>query len=622
MDLVLDTRHTFSEAQEALWADANIDGRAVYSVRETYKLHRGRLIEVQQDVERLRWIVKGCNGPKGTDQGSYESPLYKCFAGTMSDVFSRVAEHIGQNYSEIIKFIASWPVYAEEHLNRQTVLPNEVMHKSEPESTSERIRVFIRKRPLLPFEQQLNEWDVVSIPERSTLTVHEGRVAHSGRRLVMHLAHYTADAVVSKDILSLFRKEVELFENSDGKSGDLQDHAPYLTVLLYGQTGTGKTYTMRELIGEFFSKTPQSHGAGELAFELQCFEVLHKSSTVFDLLDGRKQVKLLEDAHRRVHSKSKRVRVPASEPGKALGVLEGAMGLRMSEATERNAQSSRSHAFFILSTVRGDGEVAQRLRVVDLAGSERNFETQDMTPQQHRQSADINASLMVLKSCLRAIAQRSRHMHATPDTANNANANASGAGGKVPFRESRLTHLLQDCFLEAHPPSGDDTVAPSRLLRSRLIIVATVSPCARDAIHTRNTLNHVCDLGADPEYAIRNCVLDLPLFLFDPTNQRKPLPEWTEDEVSMWLGNVAHGRFARIVLPEGKRDGRGLLSLTPDNLAQMFETETLRNARRSEEGASWNLMATDTVGKLGRLFYRAVQRAKRDSEMQVRRTDE
>ena len=40
-------------------------------------------------------------------------------------------------------------------------------------------------RPLLARELAANEWDVVSVPEHNTLTVHEGRVAPSGRRLAL-----------------------------------------------------------------------------------------------------------------------------------------------------------------------------------------------------------------------------------------------------------------------------------------------------------------------------------------------------------------------------------------------------------------------------------------------------
>jgi hypothetical protein len=81
----------------------------------------------------------------------------------------------------------------------------------------------------------------------------------------------------------------------------------------------------------------------------------------------------------------------------------------------------------------------------------------------------------------------------------------------VPFRESRITHLLQDCFLDdvsvgmgggAGGSEEGERAGGGGAGRGgrgggmhKLIIVATVSPAARDAIHTRNTLNHVCDLG-------------------------------------------------------------------------------------------------------------------------------
>jgi hypothetical protein len=51
------------------------------------------------------------------------------------------------------------------------------------------------RRPLLDAEIAANEWDVIGLPEPHTLTVHEGRVAQSGRRLALHLAHYSVDAV-------------------------------------------------------------------------------------------------------------------------------------------------------------------------------------------------------------------------------------------------------------------------------------------------------------------------------------------------------------------------------------------------------------------------------------------
>ena len=241
----------------------------------------------------------------------------------------------------------------------------------------------------------------------------------------MHLAHYTADAVVTSDLKTLFRSEFSSLggtrqgaeEGADsasshalgrdcGKVAGVETgggqvaarRAGCLTVLLYGQTGTGKTYSMKELAALFFERhaaeggearcagDSHSDAGNDFVYELQCFEVLHKGNTVFDLLDSRAKVTLLEDGNGVVHCRARRQQVPGSAPQQAHLVLQEALALRMSEATERNAASSRSHAFFVIKKrirVKGGGggqeeewETVETLRLVDLAGSERNFETQ------------------------------------------------------------------------------------------------------------------------------------------------------------------------------------------------------------------------------------------------------
>ena len=105
-------------------------GRVVFSIRETYKLHRERLISIQKDVELLRWIVKGCKGRESSESGDAKdvtrgdadgggvrqvqkncSPLARFFNGVITDIFCRVAEHYGQNYGQVVRFIADWPCY-------------------------------------------------------------------------------------------------------------------------------------------------------------------------------------------------------------------------------------------------------------------------------------------------------------------------------------------------------------------------------------------------------------------------------------------------------------------------------------------------------------------------------
>ncbi|CAD7973072.1 unnamed protein product [Amoebophrya sp. A25] len=664
--LLPDTQHVISDRQEALWADAKIDGRAVFSKRESYKLHRRRLIALQADVERIRAVVRLTlknsltdttnNGVDGTSTSTMSSQLYRYFGGDVG-VLSHVAENLaeigpavgffGQIYDSDLRGVTS---HVEQQCDGASKADNVSMNgdnkskrdqeevgsstsssgSSTPTSSSStfakvpkssknnNIRLLLRKRPLLPDEIHAAEWDVVSRPELSTLLVHEGRVAYNGRRLQLQLSHHTADAILTGG--DRLRGVMDFSNYNSASSGLLSSSTPTgtsspisdstcgpaqgsHTILCYGQTGTGKTFTMREIVDEILQDLQNqsdtiitSSSCEEVqVVEIQCFELLHK--VAFDLLDGRKQVKILEDASRTVHVKAKWVRCAmgmgadvkakdgsspaggenntssagqsASDVEDARTTIDHALALRLSEATERNVCSSRSHAFFMF-------RIGGRLiRVIDLAGSERNFETQAMTAAQHRQSALINSSLMTLKTCLRMLASASAENHRR----------------KIPFRDSRLTHLLQDCFVgttskaitsqEAPPedvaavgslpqhkqdqeqPSSQKETFPTS---TRMTIIATVSPCARDAIHSRNTLSHVCDMVGR---ASPSCVLDLPLELFyqeinvcKETGKAKPIELWSEEDVQKWLGQVAGGRFARIVLPEKFRDGKGLLFLT------------------------------------------------------------
>ena len=642
LDLLLAAQHTYSQRQEDLWADAKIDGRAVFSVRESYKLHRGRLMEVQDDIERVRWLIQGALMGEGPSSEEPQKALLSRFFGGCPDVLSHVADSLGQLF-DIVGFFLSWPVYKrrtggddfegaqEERATEDPVddsgvatgkiaghrssaggprskgsegrrrrkdgsqgssccdihvpvppeNPKDDTHTSFPPTTPPRTRIplppehfappayrprlrwLIRKRPLLPAEVAENEWDVVQVPERSQLVLHEGRVAHSGRRLRMHVSHHLADGVLVGSRLDAASVLAGGSTNAIGQ--EQPDHhvvprrpAPSsVTVLCYGQTGTGKTYTMRELIPAAAKRLFSSFGEAEAsdgvatvsrtppALFFQAFEIIHKG-VAHDLLDLRKTARIFEDSSRRAVVKSALIKC-ASE-AEILKLFDAALALRRSEATERNPESSRSHAFFVLRAERSE------IRIVDLAGSERNFETERMSAKQHRQSADINSSLMVLKACMRSLSAGAQERPGAP-------------GPRVPFRESRLTHLLQDCFL----PDSD----------AELLLISTISPCARDAIHSRNTLAHAGEMrwampsstrgtrSSDREeknvIASRSCVLDLPLSVFYTSD--KAMEKWTEADVQNWLGSVAGGRFAKLVLPEGRRDGRGLLSLDSANLS-------------------------------------------------------
>ncbi len=120
--------------------------------------------------------------------------------------------------------------------------------------------------------------------------------------------------------------------------------------------------------------------------------------------------------------------------------------------TEANDTSSRSHAICQVF-LRKDGKLKGKLTLVDLAGSERGSDTKSHNSQRRAESADINTSLLSLKECIRALGQKSAH---------------------VPYRGSKLTLILKDCF------------SPN----SKTTMITTVSPGASSTDHSLNTLRY------------------------------------------------------------------------------------------------------------------------------------
>jgi len=107
-----------------------------------------------------------------------------------------------------------------------------------------------------------------------------------------------------------------------------------------------------------------------------------------------------------------------------------------------NAESSRSHSVFTIRLVQApvdqlgeyvvqdkDKITVSQLSLVDLAGSERTNRTKN-TGQRLREAGNINNSLMTLRNCLEILREN----------------NSTGAFKKVPYRDSKLTHLFKNFF--------------------------------------------------------------------------------------------------------------------------------------------------------------------------------
>ena len=194
----------------------------------------------------------------------------------------------------------------------------------------------------------------------------------------------------------------------------------------------------------------KDHG-GSIEIRLAFFELY--SGYIQDLLHNRKRCKLLEDGKGEVNITGLQ-EVSAATAEDFLRVIEEGHSQRTTRSTEANDTSSRSHAIcqvFLRDT--NTGKLKGKLTLVDLAGSERGSDTKCHDSKCRSESAEINTSLLSLKECIRALGQKGAH---------------------VPYRGSKLTLILKDCF------------SPN----SKTTMIAMVSPGASSTDHSLNTLRY------------------------------------------------------------------------------------------------------------------------------------
>lgn len=190
-------------------------------------------------------------------------------------------------------------------------------------------------------------------------------------------------------------------------------------------------------------------------------------------------------------------------------------------------------------------EIFSKITLVDLAGSERNYETVKFSGNEHKESADINMSLMALKNCFRAYSkllqlknqhnsvnsggqaplcelhkgsERLQNGHPTAPVslgeylgrkaaAGEEDLSSKSLGGKnsvrIPYRETLLTRVLKDCFTV--PSSGGVGTAREH----RTTIVATVSPTSTDLVHSVNTLDHVVKMAPQLQALLQSVTVEV-----------------------------------------------------------------------------------------------------------------
>ncbi|GMP50790.1 hypothetical protein CsSME_00017269 [Camellia sinensis var. sinensis] len=292
-----------------------------------------------------------------------------------------------------------------------------------------KVRVVVRIRPFLPHEiaaRNGNSTPCVSVLDSELESDHEVTV-HLKDQETSRNECYKLDSFFGQDdnnVSKIFYREVShlipgMFRGCNA------------TVFAYGATGSGKTYTMQgtdEIPGliplamsTILSLCQSTRSTAEISY----YEVY--MDRCYDLMEVKAQeIAVLEDKDGQIHLKGLS-RVPVNSMSEFREVFSCGKQRRKVAHTCLNDVSSRSHGVLSItvSTPSDDGsgvDVAGKLNLIDLAGNEDNRRTCNEGIRL-QESAKINQSLFALSNVIYAL-----------------NNNKT----RVPYRESKLTRILQD----------------------------------------------------------------------------------------------------------------------------------------------------------------------------------
>lgn len=308
------------------------------------------------------------------------------------------------------------------------------------------VKVFCRVRPLNKAEEASNSKFVPKFPSEETINV-AGKVYVFDK---VFKPTVTQEKVYEETALQIVRDVLA------GYNG---------TIFAYGQTSSGKTHTMQGVIGD-----PEMQGITpriiadifqhiytmdeNLTFHIQVsyFEIYLER--IRDLLDITKQnLSIHEDKNRVPYVKGCTSRFVAS-PEDVMDVLEEGQNNRQVAVTNMNEHSSRSHSVFLIQVSQEHAttqkKLSGKLYLVDLAGSEKVSKT-GAEGQVLEEAKNINKSLSALGNVISALADGT---------------------GFVPYRDSKLTRILQESL------GGN----------ARTTVVICCSPASYNETETKSTI--------------------------------------------------------------------------------------------------------------------------------------
>ncbi|VVU95512.1 Kinesin motor domain [seawater metagenome] len=270
--------------------------------------------------------------------------------------------------------------------------------------------VYVRQKPLLE-----NDKKIVSVISDKQLNIEKNYITYDGQQKKKFLK-YNFDGIFNSSSSNdyIFDKIIKNNLNDD------------FTCFMYGQTGSGKTYTVLGTIGNegLFIKIGNHLISSHECLFLSAYQIYNEE--LKDLLNSNKTIKMYE-------TDNKNFEIPELTYKKITNInelettLKDIKKFRTDGINNINFNSSRSHAV-LMFTIKINKKILC-IRIIDLAGNERSKNSKILNFESRQENKYINSSLFALKECIRSIDSKNKH---------------------IPFRRSKLTSVLRNCFTKNH----------------------------------------------------------------------------------------------------------------------------------------------------------------------------
>ncbi|CAL1386210.1 unnamed protein product [Linum trigynum] len=431
---------TLEDLQNELMRKSMHVGSLAFAVEGQVK-EKSKWFSALKDLTRKLQIMKGDQIKLSEEARSYKACMVE-MNGMMSIIQSTMKQQVHVHGDLMKKFV--------EGAKERKELYNKVLE------LKGNIRVFCRCRPLNSEEVAAGASMAIDFEsaKEGELTVFSNGIP---RRT------FKFDSVFSPQA-----NQADVFEDTAAFATSVLD-GYNVCIFAYGQTGTGKTFTMEG--------TKESRGVNYRTLE-ELFHIIKEREKLFryevsvSVLEVyNEQIRDLLVSSSQPTATSKRLEIRQAVEGQhcvqglvearvnnvheAWDVLQTGSTARTVGSTNANDHSSRSHCLHCVM-VKGENLLnnectRSRLWLVDLAGSERVAKT-EVQGERLKETQSINRSLAALGDVIFSLANKSAH---------------------TPFRNSKLTHLLQDSL------GGD----------SKTLMFVQISPNESDLSETLCSLN-------------------------------------------------------------------------------------------------------------------------------------